>query len=326
MAIDPLLKCFCAFLLIFILRFPAHSQDLSGDWQGAEYNLDNDGAAYWPSLLTIGPYNRRIDGTIWQVSGLNPGSYAMYVVSGMVVDQKLYLTEERIRESRQPAGEIWCLGKITLVYDSIQESLTGHSIYSTFDCHPATVAFYRIKLKSSGPAVNPRLTLLKVSGKKVKWYADPGRKTFLNNGNAFETEITTDTAFYLTQTNFGIESPVVKIAVQPAEKPVVLKNVQFKRSRAELLPESAGELDELVKWMNSHPMAEIRVEGHTDQIGDPEKNRVLSEERAVAVKQYLIMNGIAENRVTTAGYGGERTLLPSPNEANRRVEFVILKH
>ena len=106
----------------------------------------------------------------------------------------------------------------------------------------------------------------------------------------------------------------------PAPAPVVLPKVLFKQGKADLLPESGPALDKLVADLQANPALRLRVAGHTDRIGEPGKNQVLSEQRAAAVENYLVKAGVAAARIETIGYGDNRPLYPSPDIRNRRVE------
>ncbi|GGG51486.1 OmpA family protein [Hymenobacter glacieicola] len=105
-----------------------------------------------------------------------------------------------------------------------------------------------------------------------------------------------------------------------APTPVVLPTVLFKLGTAELLPESRPALEQLAAELKAHPLLKLRVAGHTDKIGEPQKNLVLSEQRAEAVKAELIKAGVEASRISTIGYGDSRPLYPSPDARNRRVE------
>lgn len=112
--------------------------------------------------------------------------------------------------------------------------------------------------------------------------------------------------------------PAPPAALPPA--PVVLPTVLFKQGKTELLPESSPALDKLVADLRAAPALRLRVAGHTDRLGEPGKNQVLSEQRAAAVKAYLVKAGVAAERVETVGYGDTHPLYPSPDIRNRRVE------
>jgi outer membrane protein OmpA-like peptidoglycan-associated protein len=110
---------------------------------------------------------------------------------------------------------------------------------------------------------------------------------------------------------------------------VQLRNVFFVQSKSLLKPESYPELDRLVEIMRENPTMEIELEGHTDNLGNAQANLMLSEQRVLAVKEYLVKKGINGARITGKGFGGSRPVAPSDSEANRqmnrRVEFKVTK-
>jgi OOP family OmpA-OmpF porin len=108
-----------------------------------------------------------------------------------------------------------------------------------------------------------------------------------------------------------------------------LNNVFFVQGKAELKVESYSELNRVVEILTDNPKMEIEIQGHTSNEGDPQKNLELSEQRALAVKTYLVSQGIVTSRVKTKGFGQTKPIASNATEEtrklNRRVEFIILK-
>ncbi|MCL4143021.1 UNVERIFIED_CONTAM: hypothetical protein GTU68_031460 [Idotea baltica] len=76
-----------------------------------------------------------------------------------------------------------------------------------------------------------------------------------------------------------------------------------------------------------YPRANFAIEGHTDSVGSKSTNQALSDRRANAVRDYLIANGIAADRLTAAGYGEDNPIANNKTRAgrkeNRRVEVKL---
>lgn len=114
-----------------------------------------------------------------------------------------------------------------------------------------------------------------------------------------------------------------------AGKKFILKNVLFKISSDELLPEAFPEIDHLANVMKQDSNMVIRLEGHTDIDGPKRMNKTLSKKRVRQVKLYLVNRGIAKNRIKLKWYGEKKPLIKKgtieQRRINRRVEVRILK-
>lgn len=119
------------------------------------------------------------------------------------------------------------------------------------------------------------------------------------------------------------------LVTAPVGKTTLLRAIQFVQSKAELLPDAQPALEQLLAFMNSNPTTEILLAGHTDNQGDFDENVRLSKQRVDLVKDYLVKNGVAANRIATRGYGPTRPTASNNHEAsrqqNRRVEMIITK-
>lgn len=113
-----------------------------------------------------------------------------------------------------------------------------------------------------------------------------------------------------------------------ASERLVFNNIEFKTDSDQLLPVSQLVLDEVAASLKAQPAVRVRIEGHTDDRGDDDKNLSLSQRRALSVMNYLIKTGIDERRLEYAGYGETRAVDDNKTDAgrgkNRRVEFLTL--
>jgi OOP family OmpA-OmpF porin len=119
------------------------------------------------------------------------------------------------------------------------------------------------------------------------------------------------------------------IFLTPKGETVVLNHLIFAQGKADLDPKSYPELDEVVQMLKENPAMEIRLEGHTDNVGNPKMNMELSQNRVEAVKKYMVSKGISKGRIETKAFGGTQPLkneqTPEAKALNRRVEMRILK-
>lgn len=122
------------------------------------------------------------------------------------------------------------------------------------------------------------------------------------------------------------------IALEPIEKgtKVVLNNIFFESGRAELKPISYVELNKAVDLLESNASMVIEIGGHTDDVGSDELNLKLSQDRAAAVMDYLVLAGIEATRLQAKGYGETQPIAENTDEAgrskNRRTEFEIIAY
>lgn len=108
---------------------------------------------------------------------------------------------------------------------------------------------------------------------------------------------------------------------------VVLRGVNFATGSAKLLPAASETLKAVAGAMKANPKIEVEVGGHSDSVGEEAKNQALSERRAKAVKDFLVKEGVDEDRLSTKGYGEEQPADTNDTAAgranNRRVAFRV---
>ncbi|WP_028665048.1 OmpA family protein [Runella zeae] len=167
----------------------------------------------------------------------------------------------------------------------------------------------------------------------------------LPRGQRYSLQVVGDGEFVASSQNIDLrETKVVKgkptpqiknytvreVVTMPIEagSTITLNNLFFPNGKYTLLPESYAELNRLTELMEANPSVKVEIAGHTDNVGGDVPNQELSQDRAEAVRSYLLSKGISSIRLRAKGYGKARPIAPNTTEdgkaQNRRVEFVIL--
>ena len=108
------------------------------------------------------------------------------------------------------------------------------------------------------------------------------------------------------------------------------RTVEFQSGSADITPAGRVLIDEIIELLrrSDDGRFRVRIEGHTDTSGDREANALLSEQRAEAVRAYMVAAGIDGSSLLAAGYGGTRPIAtnasPEGRNANRRIEFRVI--
>jgi outer membrane protein OmpA-like peptidoglycan-associated protein len=109
---------------------------------------------------------------------------------------------------------------------------------------------------------------------------------------------------------------------------LAMRAVQFETGSDRLKSESYAILDQIADIMTRYPAYQLRIAGHTDNVGDPDRNQELSEARAAACYEYLLLKGAKASRMTFAGFGEDYPIAPNSSSSgrtlNRRVEFDLI--
>lgn len=109
---------------------------------------------------------------------------------------------------------------------------------------------------------------------------------------------------------------------------ITLEGVTFEFNSARLEPESRTVLDNVATDLKRYPRLKIELQGHTDSSGPDEYNLKLSQQRADAVRTYLIDQGVPESQLVARGYGESQPIEDNSTEAgralNRRVVMFVL--
>jgi OOP family OmpA-OmpF porin len=108
-----------------------------------------------------------------------------------------------------------------------------------------------------------------------------------------------------------------------------LENVNFETGKADIKPQAKAALDNLLKQLKESITMKVEIAGHTDNVGDDDKNMTLSQKRADAVKTYLTTRGINPTRIIAKGYGEVKPIADNNTvegkAKNRRTEVKTIE-
>jgi choice-of-anchor C domain-containing protein len=103
----------------------------------------------------------------------------------------------------------------------------------------------------------------------------------------------------------------------------------FDTGKFDLKPDASSTLEALASLLAKRPTSAVAIEGHTDSVGSAPSNQLLSENRAAAVRQWLVAHGIPASRITTKGFGSTTPVATNETaegrQKNRRVEVRVQK-
>lgn len=124
------------------------------------------------------------------------------------------------------------------------------------------------------------------------------------------------------------DSLLVELApIEPGAR-AGIDHLLFDFDRASIRPESRPVLGQVLTLLQENPGLRIELHGHTDHIGTEDYNQSLSERRALAVRDWLLQQGVASNRLRARGFGESKPLEAGEDEAarqrNRRTEILVV--
>ena len=183
-------------------------------------------------------------------------------------------------------------------------------------------------------ANSDELTEIKVNGDDGKYAAivkieeeQDVMVTIKKEGVAFDSKL-------IEKESFKSADPVVRNNDLSAKELKVgeaytINDILFATSSAELNENSKFILKSFARFLNDNPSINVAIQGHTDDVGEENKNLVLSENRAKSVMNYLTTLGVNSERLKAKGFGETKPKVPNSSEENRarnrRTDFVIEK-
>lgn len=168
--------------------------------------------------------------------------------------------------------------------------------------------------------------------RKTKIKAPKNVKTKINQTSDCDAYYYIDDVSLFEATNYSKTDSIVNVKqfiLDTISKniPFIFENILFDINKAFLLPISYSHLNVLIDYLNKNPKTKIKILGHTDNSGNENFNKILSEKRAKVVFDFLIKKGINKVRITYKGHGNSMPFATNETsmgmKQNRRVEFII---
>ena len=218
----------------------------------------------------------------------------------------------------------WSITSITPEDDDAVDAYTTFTVKSTSATNTKNWLSHLVIYDSSGKLVMD-FPLDQLSA-KIRWDGKDSDGSLLPLGNyTFLVEST-------GQRGQKISTPPQIVSIREREniidKIVISSDVMFDFANSQIKPTAYDALKSVAAAIRAHPNSEIRIEGHTCDIGSDAYNIKLSTGRATSVYEYLVeKEGIPKDRLSIMGYGESRPIMPNDSEEdrekNRRVEIII---
>jgi OmpA-OmpF porin, OOP family len=156
---------------------------------------------------------------------------------------------------------------------------------------------------------------------------------FKNQGKNYMVNIQSNSAqgtIYLMELE-EFKQTIQKYSAEGMKKEIdatgkAIVNINFDTDKATLKADGQEVVNQITALLKGAPVLKLSIEGHTDNTGSAERNKVLSAERSNAVMLALVNTGISKDNLKAAGFGADKPLVANDSEENkaknRRVELV----
>lgn len=218
--------------------------------------------------------------------------------------------------------------------------LYSFELYPEARPQPVTYIRGQVTDRSNGKPLEADVELFDLSTGKLATaaYSDPKTGEFLvclPSGRSYALTASAEGYLFFSE-NYDVAAATSKepITLNVPMSPIAsggviaLRNIFFNTASYELLAESNAELEKLVKLLRTNPSMRIELGGHTDDVGNDAANQKLSEQRANAVREFVVKQGIDGARITARGYGETMPVAGNDTEQgralNRRTEAKVL--
>jgi outer membrane protein OmpA-like peptidoglycan-associated protein len=216
----------------------------------------------------------------------------------------------------------------------------GFELYPEARPLPVTYIAGKVTDKTTGRPVEADVELYDVASGELATaaYSDPKTGEFLvclTTGRTYALNTGAEGYLFYSE-NYEVPEGIaempyrldVPLSPLTAGSVISLRNIFFKTASFDLLSASNAELEKLGQLLKTNSTLRIELGGHTDNVGSDAANMTLSDQRAKAVRDHLIGQGIDGGRITAKGYGKTKPVATNDTEEgralNRRTEVTVL--
>ncbi|MBN2891761.1 MAG: OmpA family protein [Bacteroidales bacterium] len=262
----------------------------------------------WSKPVNLGK-NINTDGGDWALKLTTNGKQAIYNIS---IDSQNDIYLVNLNENIQPDKVVTVSGVIT---DKLNNPIDAEIVWEDLETGEKKGAL------KSNPSTGEYVIILPL---------DKNYGFFVSKENYYPLSDNIDLRGEVSDYEIVKDFVLLDIAnIIEGKETIQLKNLFFETDKYKLKKESFPELDRLADFVKENPNVKIEISGHTDNIGSDGYNMNLSQKRAYAVQDYLIMKGCDRTQMTAVGYGERKPLIsndtPEGRAKNRRVEFRVIK-
>lgn len=255
---------------------------------GNTINTPQDEIAYIPATKTVGYISSNREG--------GRGSYDIYKITEFVVDQSVSgLVKDLDTGIPLEKATVVLIDAEGIEVETVQTDANGVYTFPIDSFLDYTLLAYKDGFERGATSFSTNTNLTEV----------------------FDTEVT-------------LKAEAAEIVETEEKSYIKIKNIQFDYNSAVIKPTSTITLNTVLETLKQNPEIKVAINAHSDQRGKAGYNLRLSEKRAASAMNYLINKGIAKDRLIAKGYGETQPLFDckkctnKQNEANRRIEFVII--
>jgi OOP family OmpA-OmpF porin len=233
------------------------------------------------------------------------------------VEGKVYAISYTLKEGAASVSDLQIIRNFQNAVQKSGGTILGDYVQGSavFPAFPPNASKYFEGSSYSGPYFKRYLTITLTKGESEFWVylgSEEGHRTYM--------------LLIVERQKMKQEISVNELEKQLTKEGFLTYYFKFDTGKSDIKPENQDSVDQIAALLKSTPALKVSIEGHTDNVGTPESNKKLSEERARSVMTAVAAKGIAADRMVSVGHGQDRPVADNRKEdgraLNRRVEVV----